>query len=78
MISLCVERIYMILKKDKVDMLADLVDKTIDEMNIIPNFSYGDIGRCMERDDRFEIFKMQICSLKGTDPVKLIMEKLSI
>lgn len=78
MINLCVERIYTILKRDKVDMLVDLVDKTIEEMNIIPNLSYGDIGTYMEQDDRFEIYKMQVCSLKGTDPVKLIMEKLSI
>ena len=59
-------------------MLADLVDKTVEEMNIIPDFSYGDIDTYMEQDDRFEIYRMQVCSLKATDPVKLIMEKLSL
>ncbi len=49
-----------------------------EEMNIIPDFSYGDISMHIGQDDRFEIFKMQVCSLKGTDPFKLIMEKLSI
>ena len=39
------------------------------------NFTYKDIGIQMERDGRFEIVKMQVCSLKGTDPLELLMEK---
>jgi hypothetical protein len=32
----------------------------------------------MEKDGRFEVEKMQVCSLKGTDPIELIIEKLDI
>lgn len=74
----CVAEIFTILKEEKVAMLADLVDKVVHDMNIIPNFTYREIGMQMEKDGRFEVEKMQICSLKGTDPIELIMEKLDI
>jgi len=77
-ISKCIAEIFTILKEEKVAMLADLVDKVVHDMNIIPNFTYKEIGIQMEKDGRFEVENMQVCSLKGTDPIELIMEKLDI
>ena len=57
-------------------MLADLADKVVHDLNIIPNFTYKDIGIQMEKDGRFEIEEMQVCGLKGTDPLELLIEKL--
>lgn len=77
-ISKFIAEIFNILKEEKVAMLADLLDKVVHDMNIIPNFTYKDIGIQMEKDGRFEVKNMQVCSLKGTDPIELIMEKLDI
>jgi len=76
MIDLCLDEVYRIINKEKVGMLLDLVDKVIQEMDIIPTFTYKQISERMEIDGRFEIFQSQICSLKGTDPVELIAKKL--
>ena len=71
----CIAEIFNILKEEKVAMLADLVDKVVHDLNIIPNFTYKDIAIQLEKDGRFEIEKMQVCSLKGTDPIDLLIEK---
>lgn len=49
--------------------------KTVQDLNIILNFTYREIGMQMENDDRFEIYQMQVCSLKGIDPIELISGK---
>ncbi len=76
MMDLCLDEIYETLKKEKVGMLVDLVDKVIQEMDIIPIFTYRQISKRMNVDRRFEIFQSQVCSLKGTNPVELIEKKL--
>jgi hypothetical protein len=76
MMDLCLDEIHKILEKEEVGMLVDLVDKVIQEMDIIPIFTYGQISKRMEIDSRFEIFRSQICSVKGTNPVELIEKKL--
>ena len=76
MMDLCLDGIYETIKKEKVAMLVDLVDKVIQEMDLIPIFTYGQISKQMEIDGRFEIFQSQVCSLKGTNPVELIEKKL--
>lgn len=77
MMNLCLDEIYSILKKEKVGMLADLVNKVIYIMDIVPTFTYREIALQMENDERFSIYKMQICSLCGTDPLELIVDKFS-
>lgn len=76
MINSCTEVIHQVLKIEKVGMLRDVVDKVVRVLNIIPNFTYREIGMQMENDGRFEVFEMQVCSLKGTDPIDLILDKL--
>ena len=78
MMDLCLNEIYKILKSEKVGALLDLVDMVIQEMDIIPIFTYRQIADQMENDGRFEVYQSQICSLKGTDPVLLMSEKLGI
>lgn len=75
MIDSCIEVIYQILRIEKVGMLADLVDKVVQDLNIVPNFTYREIGMQMENDGRFEVYQMQVCSLKGTEPVRLLLDK---
>lgn len=41
-IAKSVERIYTILKEEKVGMVADLTDKAVYDMNIAPDSSYGE------------------------------------
>jgi hypothetical protein len=76
MMDCCLDKIYTILKSEKVGMLADLVNTTVKNMNIVPTFTYRDIGNRMESDGRFEIIHMQICGLNGTDTISLMLEKL--
>ena len=77
MIDLCLDEIYKILKIEKVEMLADLVNRVVHDMDIVPIFTYREIGAQIEKDERFAIHKMQICSLSGTDPLRLMVDKLS-
>jgi hypothetical protein len=76
MINSCIEVIRQILQIEKVGMLGDVVDKVVQDLNIILNFTYREIGMQMENDGRFEVYQMQVCSLKGTDPIKLILDKV--
>ena len=76
MVDLCLDEIYETIKKEKVGMVVDLVDKVIQEMDIIPIFTYRQISKRIDVDGRFEIFQSQVCSLKGTNPVELIEKKL--
>jgi len=48
----------------------------VQDLNIILNFTYREIGMQMENDGGFEVYQMQVCSLKETDPIELILEKL--
>jgi hypothetical protein len=77
MIDLCLDEIYSILKNEKVNMLVDLVNLVVHDMDIVPNFTYREIGTQIENDNRFSIYKMQICSLSGTDPLELMVDKFS-
>ena len=74
-INSCIEVIHSIIKIEKVGMLRDLVDKVVQDLNITPNFTYREIGMQIKNDGRFEIYQMQVCSLKGTDPLELLVDK---
>ncbi len=76
MMDLCLDEIYKSLTDEGVGMTKDLVDAVLHEMDIVPIFTYRQIAERMEKDGRFSVFKGQICSLKGTDPVTLMAEKL--
>ena len=76
MIDLCLDEIYKILINEKVGMLADLTDKVVLDMDIIPTFTYRQISERMSNDSRFEIAKGHICGIKGFDPVGLLANKL--
>ena len=77
MMDLCLDEIYNILKNEKVEMLVDLVNLVVHDMDIVPIFTYREIASRIENDKRFSIYMMQICSLSGTDPLKLMVDKLS-
>ncbi len=74
--DLCLDEIHAILESENVGMAHDLVDKVILNMDIIPTFTYRQITQRMISDGRFEVIHNQICSLKGTDPLELMAEKL--
>ena len=78
MMDLCLDEIHKVLAKEKVGMLHDLIDKVVSDMDIVPTFTYCQISDRMISDGRFEVANHQICSLKGTDPVKLIAKKLKL
>lgn len=77
MMDLCLDEIYRALEINQVGMIVDLVNNAIEEMNIVPAFMYSEIVlRMQEVDNRFAVYHNQICSLKGTDPLQLIIDKL--
>ncbi len=76
MMDLCLDEIYKSLAAERVGMTKDLVDAMLHEMDIVPTFTYRQIAERMEKDGRFNVFKGQICSINGTDPVTLMAEKL--
>ncbi|MDZ7290435.1 MAG: SEC-C metal-binding domain-containing protein [candidate division KSB1 bacterium] len=77
MMNLCLDQIFGILQLETVGMTHDLVDRVVREMDIVPTFTYRQISERMTRDGRFEVCHHQICSLRGTDPVSLLAEKLA-
>ncbi|HMB99879.1 MAG TPA: SEC-C domain-containing protein, partial [Flavobacteriaceae bacterium] len=77
-IDLCLDEVFKLVKSEKVGMLVDLVNKVVLEMDIIPPFTYKQIAERMKIDGRFEIYQYQICSLKGTNPIELMANKLNI
>ncbi len=77
MMDLCLDEIYTILKDEKVNMLVDLVNLVVHDMDIVPTFTYREIATQIENDNRFSIYEKQICSLSGTDPLKLMVDNLS-
>lgn len=77
MIDLCLDEIHKILEVEKVDMLVDLVNSVVQNMDIVPIFTYREIATYIEKDKRFSIYMMQICSLSGTDPLELMTDKMS-
>jgi hypothetical protein len=78
LMDLCLDEIEKYLQREKVGMLHDLVDKVVKEMDVIPTFTYRQIGQRIQKDGRFEILNMQICSLIGDDPLELLSKKLGI
>jgi hypothetical protein len=76
MMDLCLDEIHKILETEKVGMTPDLVDKVVLIMDIVPTFTYRQIAERMSQDERFEVVRGQICSLKGTDPIQLMADKL--
>ncbi len=76
MMDLCFDEIHKALAKERVGGTKDLVDAVLREMDLVPTFTYRQIAERMEKDGRFSVFKGQICSLKGTDPVTLMAQKL--
>ena len=76
MMDLCIDKIHQRLKYEQVNMLVDFVNDVILEMDIVPTFTYNEIATKIENDNRFAIFKKQICSLSGTDPLELMSKKL--
>jgi hypothetical protein len=78
MMDLCLDKVHTILKSEKVGMLPDLVDTVIEEMDIVPTFTYRQILERMMNDERFETVQGQICGLEGTDPVELMADTLKL
>ena len=76
MIGLCLDEIYGVLRSEGAGMLVDLVNRVVKSMDIVPRYTYREIADYMEADDRFAIFKKQICSLAGTDPLERMVDKL--
>ena len=74
-VRLCLNVIFSILEKEQVGLLVTLADRAVSVVGIVPYFSYMDTAQAMEKDDRFVIEHMQICALKGMDPVRLLAER---
>lgn len=72
MVDVVIDEIHKILVAEEVGMLADLVNRAVDHMNIIPAFTYRQIGEVMEQSRRFTGLKMQVFCLAGNDPIELI------
>ncbi|MEK7729573.1 MAG: SEC-C metal-binding domain-containing protein [candidate division KSB1 bacterium] len=76
MMDLCLDEIHRALATEHVSATKDLVDAVLREMDVVPTFTYRQIAERMEKDGRFSVFKGQLCSLNGTDPVTLMEKKL--
>jgi len=76
MISLILDGFFRILSTEQVGTLADLTNRIVAEMNIVPVFTYRDLGKALEADSRFEHYCMQLICLAGNDPVEVYVNKM--
>lgn len=74
--DLCLDEIHKVVAGERVGMTKDLVDAVLCETDLVPTFTYPQIAERMEKDGRFSVFNGQIYSLRGTDPVTLMAEKI--
>jgi len=76
MIALILDEFFRILSTQRVETLVDLTNRVIEDMNIVPDFTYRDIGNALDADSRFEHFCMQLVCLAGDDPVEVYVNKM--
>ena len=76
MINMVLDEFFRALSIEQVGMLADLTNRIVAEMNIVPIFTYGDLGNASEADSRFEHYCMQVVCLAGNDPMELFVENM--
>lgn len=76
MIALILDDFFRILSTEQVGTLADMTNRIVAEMNIVPVFTYRDLGRALEADSRFEHYCMQLICLAGNDPVEVYVDKM--
>jgi hypothetical protein len=77
MIALVLDRLQQILSTEKVSVFADLTNRAVSELNIVPTFTYRELGKALQSDSRFENKFMQLVCLAGSDPVELFIDKYS-
>ena len=78
MMDMVLDEFYRALSIEQVGMLADLTNRIVAEMNIVPIFTYRDLGNALEADSRFEHHCMQVVYLAGNDPMELFVDKMRI
>ena len=76
MIALILDDFFRILSTEHVGTLADMTNRIVAEMNIVPVFTYRDLGKALEADSRFEHYCMQLICLAGNDPVEVYVNKM--
>ena len=76
MIDLVLDDIFRILNVEQIGMLADMTNRIVAEMNIVPIFTYRDLGNALDADSRFEHYCMQVICLAGNDPTELLVDKM--
>ena len=74
MITMVLDEFFRILCIEQVGTLADLTNRVMEEMNIIPVFTYRELGNVLEADSRFEHHCMQLICLEGNDPVEIFVD----
>ena len=76
MIALILDEFFRILNTEQVGTLADLTNRIVAEMNIVPVFTYRELGDMLEADARFEHYCMQLVCLVGNDPIEIFSDKM--
>ena len=76
MIALILDEFFRILNNEQVGTLADLTNRIVAEMNIVPVFTYRELGNMLEADSRFEHYCMQLVCLAGNDPIEIFADKM--
>lgn len=76
MIDLVLDDFLLTLNVEQIGMLADMTNRVGAEMNIVPVFTYRDLGNALDADSRFEHYCMQVICLAGNDPTELLVDKM--
>jgi hypothetical protein len=76
LVAMILDDFFRILSTEEVGTLTDLTNRIVTEMNIVPVFTYRDLGNALEADPRFEHYCMQLICLAGNNPVELYINKM--
>jgi hypothetical protein len=74
----CVDEAERLLTERQAEILFKLLDDILVRLRLAVGFTYGEFSARLERDGRFALVKGQLCGLRGTDPVKLYVDRMGL
>lgn len=74
----CLAQAESLLMERKAETLFKLLDDVLARLHLAVDFTYGDFAARLERDERFALVKGQLCGLRGTNPVRLYVDRMGL
>ena len=77
-LATCLDAAAELLDRERALTVKHLLDRVLAQLQLAPNFTYGDFVRAMAADGRFTVKRNELCARAGDDPIKLYVDKLGL